>query len=79
MIMLVYFSFAEKLKVEVDLMSRQKDIEKAHAISAIRTETDAAVARAMADREEFLNLYTKVRFIGLSIFPFQWLFEILGI
>ena len=41
-------------------MTRQKDIEKAHAISEIRTETDALVAKAKAEREEFLQLYTKV-------------------
>lgn len=48
-------------------MEKKKDIEKAHAIAAIRTETEATVARAQADREEFLALYTKVSSSKVSL------------
>lgn len=69
----VWFRFDEKLEVEIAAVTRQKDIEMAHAISEIRTETDALVAKAKAEREEFLQLYTKVCIscsLSLIVFPF---------
>lgn len=51
--------FDRKLQIEIDVISRQKDIEKAREIAEIRTETDATVAKAKAEREEYLTLYTK--------------------
>ncbi len=48
------------MREALDALDKRKEAERAAAIVAMKAECDGLVAKANADRDEYLALYTKV-------------------
>ena len=60
--MLLCFRYEVKMAEALALLDSKKEDEKAVALAALRSSMQKVVDDAVAEKEEFLALYTKVSF-----------------